>query len=51
MQPSANGVAENITRAEARTLAMSIGDGGRTFSIAVPRIGMNAMTTTAEGLK
>lgn len=31
------------------TLAMSIGVGGLTFAIAVPWMGMKAITTSAEG--
>jgi len=47
--PSTRGVSGNIRRAVAVTLAMSAGVGGLTFAMAVPRMGMNAITTTAEG--
>ena len=50
MHPNAIGVFGNINRADATTRAMLVGEGKSAFSISVPRIGMNAMTTKAEGL-
>ena len=48
-QPSTRGVSGKIRRAVAQTLAMSAGCGGFTFARAVPCIGINAMTTIADG--
>ena len=50
MHPRARGVSGNISRAVAVTLAMSMGCGGLTSAMAVPRMGMKAITTKAEGL-
>ena len=50
MHPRAIGVSGNISRAVAVTLAMSVGCGGLTRAMAVPRIGMKAIITRAEGL-
>ena len=50
MHPSAMGVSGNISRAVAVTRAMSAGCGGLTVAMAVPRIGIKAMITKAEGL-
>ena len=51
MQPKTKGVLGNITRAVAVTLAMSVGCGGLTSAMGVPRMGMKAIMTIAEGLK
>ena len=50
MHPRAKGVSGNISRAVAVTFAMSVGCGGLTSAMAVPRMGMKAITTKAEGL-
>jgi len=50
MQPKTNGVWGRISLAVAMTLAMSVGFGGSVAAISVPRMGMKAITTTAEGL-
>ncbi len=50
MHPNERGVRGNINRAIPVTLAISIGSGGFTLAIAVPRIGINAMITRADGL-
>ena len=50
MHPKTSGVSGNINRAVAVTLAMSAGCGGLTLAMAVPCMGMKAITTIAEGL-
>jgi len=50
MQPKAKGISGNINRAVAVTLAISVGWGGLTSAMAVPRMGVKAITTKAEGL-
>jgi hypothetical protein len=49
MHPKTIGVVGSINLAAAITLAMSKGSGGLTLLISVPRIGMKAITTTADG--
>ena len=50
MQPNSKGVSGNIKRANAMTLAISVEIGAGVFAMAVPRMGMKAIMTMAEGL-
>lgn len=50
MHPRTKGISGNIFRAVAATLAISMGSGGLMSAMAVPRMGMKAMMTKAEGL-